>query len=348
MAYTTINKSTDYFNTKLYTGNGSTNAITGVGFQPDWLWLKDRSAGGGHILVDAVRGNNKSLSSQDGNAEVTRTDIVTAFNSDGFTLGADSGNFVNVSGNNGVGWNWKANGQGSANTDGSINTTYTSANTTAGFSISLFTGTGSNETVGHGLGVAPEWVIVKGVNNTGSWTSYHKSLGATKYMHLSETDAQATASSVWNSTAPTNQVFSVGAGVQSGSGNTYVAYCFAPKRGFSAMGSYTGNGSSSSPPFIYTGFKPAFVMLKVSSTTDSWNMYDNRRNGYNGTGARLRADVSNAEDTGTAYQTCDFYSNGFAPQGNDTTSNGSGNTYIFMAFAEAPLVGSNNVPCTAR
>ena len=346
MAYTTVNKSTDYFNTKLYTGNGSTNAITGVGFQPDFVWIKNRSTTSSHIIQDAVRGATKQVYPDLTNAEVTGSDGVSSFDSDGFTVG--SGASFNNNGNGIVSWNWKANGQGSSNTDGSINTTYTSANTTAGISISQFTGTGSTATVGHGLGVAPKLIIAKALGTTSSWWVYHASVNSTNtdgYLVLNSTAGTADDATIWTTTAPTSSVFSIGSAI---SAHDYVAYCFAEKQGFSKFGSYVGTGSTLNSPFIYTGFKPAFVMLKVTNTTDSWNMYDNRRNGYNGTGARLRADLSNAEDTGTAYQTCDFYSNGFAPQGNDTTSNGSGNTYIFMAFAEAPLVGSNNVPANAR
>jgi len=352
MAYTTVNKSTDYFNTKLYTGNGSTNAITGVGFQPDWLWLKDRSAGGGHILVDAVRGNNKSLSSQDANAEVTRTDIVTAFNSDGFTLGADSGNFVNVSGNNGVGWNWKANGAGSANTDGSINTTATSANTTSGFSISTYTGTGSNATIGHGLGAVPNIVLVKSTSGDDQhWCMYNSNLGNTSRVLLNLTNAVQTGRSEWQSTTPTSSVFSLdGSNQVNGSGRTYVAYCFAEKQGFSKFGSYVGNGNADGA-FVYTGFKPAFVIIKRTDATANWVMTDNKIS-FNGKGSNnstvLFPSTSAAESDAYGLM---LHSNGFKFSGSDSASatvNGSGATYIFMAFAAAPLVGSNNVPATAR
>ncbi len=345
MAYSTILKPTDYFNTKLYTGNGSTQTISGVGFQPDWTWIKNRNSATEHSIFDAVRGATYRLASNNGDAQSAQAAELTAFGSDGFTTGNAGG--TNGSGNGIVSWNWKANGQGSANTDGSINTTYTSANTTAGFSISLFTGTGSNATVGHGLGVAPEWVIVKGVNNTGSWTSYHKSLGATKYMHLSETDAAATASSVWNSTAPTSSVFSVGAGVQSGSGNTYIAYCFAPIKGFSAMGSYTGNGNADGT-FVYTGFKPAFVLVKETGT-GNWIIKDNKRPIYNQNDTYLFANTSDAESSASTLG-MDLLSNGFKLRGTAGDMNGSGTEIIYMAFAENPFVANvdGGLPTTAR
>ena len=348
MAFTNINKSSDYFSANLYTGNGGNQTITGVNHQPDMVWFKSRDAGNSHALVDIVRGTTKVLYPDTNSAEQTIS--AQTFNSDGFALVQDAGaNSINSNGSTKVAWSWKAGaGQGSSNTDGSINTTYTSVNTTAGFSISLFAGTGANATVGHGLGglgVAPEWVIIKGVNNTGSWTSYHKALGATKYMHLSETDAAATASSVWNSTAPTNQVFSVGAGSQSGSGNTYVAYCFAPIKGFSAMGSYKGNGNADGP-FIFTnGMKPSFVIIKNTSSTNHWIVLDNKREGYNPQKYALFPNRANAE---AGDYLVDFTANGFKVRTATGALNENGETLIYMAFAEAPLVGSNNIPANAR
>ena len=218
----------DYFNTKLYTGTGSSNAITGVGFQPDWTWIKCRTDAQNHALYDAVRGVQKKISSSSTAAEATATTELSAFGSDGFTVLTDGQ--VNASGQTYASWNWRANGQGSSNTDGTINTTYTSANTTSGFSISTYTGTGSNATIGHGLGSAPSVVICKQLNATQQWINYHKAIGATKYLHLNATDAAATSSTVWNDTDPTSSVFSVGTAANcNGSGNTYVAYCFAEK-----------------------------------------------------------------------------------------------------------------------
>ena len=226
MAYTTINKSSDYFNTKLYTGNGATNAITGVGHQPDFTWIKDRDNVRNHVLNDAVRGATKNLFSNTNGAEATDTSTLTAFNSDGFTL--SSGTKVNGNNINFVSWNWKANGQGSTNTDGTINTTYTSANTTAGFSICSYTGTGSNATVGHGLGVAPKMILIKRLSADDNWIVYHNSLGGTKNLYLDATNAEATRSDTFNNTAPTSSVFSLGSATgTNGSGSTYIAYCFA-------------------------------------------------------------------------------------------------------------------------
>jgi len=345
MAYTTINKSSLHFNTKLYTGNGSTQSITGVGFQPDWVWLKKRDASASHELYDAVRGVTKRLKSDATNAEFTDANTLTSFDSDGFSLGTGSG--INSSSNTFASWNWKAGGgQGSSNTDGSINTTYTSANTTSGFSISSYTGTGSNATIGHGLGVKPSMIICKKLNTTGSWITYHSALGATKYLYLNTTDAEAANSTVWQDIEPTTSVFSVGSASNcNDSGATYVAYCFAEKTGFSKFGTYKGNANADGA-FIYTGFKPAFVLIKQSSASgENWNIYDNKRNTFNATDKALFADITNAEATKTGGM--DFLSNGIKMRGTDGAFNTS-QTYIYMAFAEAPLVGSNNTPATAR
>ena len=347
----------DHFNTILNTGDGTTNkSFTGVGFQPDLVWNKIRSTTYSHWLYDAVRGAGaeKEISSNTTTAEGGNDNqiygYISSFDSDGFSVtGSSNSAYFNQNNETYVNWNWKANGQGSSNTDGSINTTYTSASTTSGFSISSYNGNGNvGATVGHGLGAVPTMIIVKRLNGASDWMVYHVKIGNNYRLRLNE-DAAEQDNPVWNDTTPTSSVFYMNDnGDANASGGTYVAYCFSDVKAFSKMGTYKGNGNATNPAFIYTGFKPAFVMLKVSSTTDSWNMYDNRRLGYNGTGARLRANITNAEDTGTEYQTCDFYSNGFAPRGTDTTSNGSGKIYVYMAFAEAPFVNSSGIPATAR
>jgi hypothetical protein len=250
MAYTTIDKSSLHFNTVQWTGNASTNAITGVGFRPDWIWGKSHTSGYSHQLYDVVRGATYSLKTNGYTAQETLSTGLTSFDSDGFTLGSNTN--INASGHTVTAWNWKAgNSQGSSNTDGSINTTYTSVNTTAGFSISQYTGTGSNATIGHGLGAVPSVVIVKRYATQGDWIGYFKALGNTKNARFNTTDAADTNSTVWNSTTPTSSVFSVGTfGETNSSGGTFVAYCFAEKQGFSKFGSYTGNGNSNGS-FIY-------------------------------------------------------------------------------------------------
>ena len=343
MAYTTINKSTDYFNTKLYTGNNGTQSITGVGHQPDLIWVKARNDTANHTLTDAVRGTNSVLYSNQTQAPDTPTNAITSFDSDGFSVGSN-GSF-NANSINYASWNWKANGQGSSNTDGSINTTYTSVNTTAGFSISQYTGTGSNATVGHGLGVAPKMIIVKCTSQTDAWGVYHSSVGAGKYLKLNENSAESTATTVFP-TAQTSSIFYLGdSGLVNGSGRTYIAYCFAEKTGYSKIGSYTGNGNADGP-FIYTGFKPAFVIFKNASSTSFWQMHDSVRDPFNEVQKRLAPNSSDAEGSGSI--PIDFLSNGIKLRTTATTWNESGSNFIYMALAEAPLVGTNNIPATAR
>jgi len=339
----------DYFNTKLYTGNGSTQSITGVGFQPDWVWTKERSGVCDHHIFDVLRGATYKINSASTETSSADANTLTSFDSDGFSVGTNPCQNNNT--DTYVSWNWKANGTGSSNTDGTINTTYTSANTTSGFSISTYTGTGSAGTIGHGLGVAPAMIIVKRLTGSAeAWTVYHQSLDASapqdKYLHLNSTDAVMDSAGMWNDTAPTTSVFSVGStGVTNGSGGTFVAYCFAEKTGFSKFGSYTGNGSTDGS-FIFTGFKPAFVIIKGSSNTENWHMYDNKRDTGNPTDQALQPNTSSAEFTET--NVLDFLSNGFKLRVTGGGHNGSGVSYIYMAFAEAPLVSSNGVPAVAR
>jgi hypothetical protein len=333
MAYTTINKSTDYFNTKLYTGNNGTQSITGVGHQPDLIWVKARNDTANHTLTDAVRGTNSVLYSNQDQAQDTPNNAITSFDSDGFSVGSN-GSF-NANSINYASWNWKANGAGSSNTDGSISSTV-SVNTTAGFSIVKYTGTGSTGTIGHGLGVAPKVVIVKRYTAAADWVYYTTAIdGSMDYLFLNTT---ATKGDSGNS-APTSTVFSK----DDTNGETQIAYCFAEKTGYSKFGSYTGNGNADGS-FIYTGFKPAFVMVKRTNNTGHWQLVDTKRPSYNPQ-YYLRANSNNAEATDIDF---DIVSNGFKTRSTDTSYNGSGDSYIYMAFAEAPLVGSNNVPCTAR
>jgi len=347
MAYTTINKSTDYFNTKLYTGNSSVRTLTGVGMQPDWVWIKDRNNARDHMLFDAVRGATKDIRTNATDVESTIADTLTAFTSDGFSLGADStaaSALVNGNSNSYVSWNWKANGQGSANNDGSTNTTYTSANTTAGISIVKWTPSGSAETVGHGLGAVPKMIITKNLGASQGWFTYHHSIGNTKYLRVDSTNGEATDANAWNNTTPTSSVFSVGS--QFG-GSAYVAYCFAEKKGFSRFGKYVGNANGSDNAFVYCGFKPAYVMTKNSTQNgDRWTVYDDKRDVRNPTYLRLFPDGSLVESANTDAD-IDLLSNGFKIR-TDAGTSGAAQTYIYMAFAKAPLVGSNNTPATAR
>ena len=349
MAYTTINKSTDYFNTLLYTGNGTAigsggNAQTGVGFQPDWVWIKDRSATNHHNLFDAVRGVTKGLQSSRDIAEFTNTESLTAFGTDGFTVGDAGG--VNTNSNNYVAWNWKANGTGSANSDGATASTV-SANATAGFSIVKYTGTGSGTTLGHGLGAIPKAYFIKNLASA-SWICYFEPLGATKFLQLDTSGAAGTASAAFNDTSPTSSVFSVGSDITSNANyNNYIAYVFAEKTGYSKFGSYTGNGNADGT-FVYTGFKPAWVMVKnTDNNSRFWTIIDNKRNVFNPIDNWLYANENQAEYDASSFPV-DFVSNGFKNKSTGSYFNTSGENYIYMAFAEAPLVGSNNIPATAR
>jgi hypothetical protein len=353
MAYTTINKSTDYFNTKLYTGNGGTQSITGVGFQPDMVWTKQRDAVRNHVLFDAVRGATKGVKPNESQAEFTWTNSVTSFDANGFSVGGAGE--VNYSSGSMASWNWKANGQGSSNTVGTINTTYTSANTTAGFSIVSYSGNSvAGATVGHGLGVAPKVVMIKQLTGATNWTVYHASLGShAKYLYLDASNAVATDSGNFDN-VPNANTFLLGSNnqVNASSGSKYIAYCFAEKQGYSKFGSYTGNGNVNGN-FIYTGFKPSFILRKRTDDAGAWLMQDNKRPGSNRAVADslptdqnvLRANDSSAEEYNNEL---DLLSNGFKLRADNSFGNSSGATYIYMAFAEAPLVGTNNVPCTAR
>ena len=349
MAYTSINKPSDYFNTKLYTGNDTGQSITGVGFQPDFLWIRNRlNSGRTARAIDSVRGVGKLLNIAGTADEDTQADTVTSFDSDGFSLGADSSEYgVNDNTGSHVAWSWKAGtsftndasvtGIGSIDSSGSVSDA-------SGFSIVSYTGTGSAGTIKHGLSAAPNFMIVKNRDAARSWNVYFGD--STDYMYLNDTAAAADYNEIWNDTTPTTSVFSVGTdnGVNQ-SGEKYIAYIFADVKGYSKVGgSYTGNGNADGP-FIYTGFAPSFVMVKASSTTGNWTMFDNKRSPFNFVDNHLYANTSAAEQTASAGY-IDFLSNGFKKT--DTFNNASGQTYIYMAFAEHPFVSSTGTPTTAR
>ncbi len=458
-----INKPSEYFNTKLYSGTGSSQGVTGVGFQPDWIWFKCRTQNQNHNLFDAIRGSNKIIQSSTSNAEATSTALLTSFDSDGFTVNTDGG--TNGSGQTYASWNWLAAGTapsktytvkvvsdggnkyrfddfgtsavtleiseggtytfdqadasnsghpirfsttsdgthgggseyttgvvtngtpgsagaytritvaasaptlyyycsvhsgmgGQANTPttnsfsnfaGSIQSNI-SPNTTSGFSVCTYTGNGtSGATFGHGLNSAPEMVIIKQRNSTGNWRVGATPIDSTfdEVMNLNLTNAKASASSIFNSTAPSSTVVTLGnEGDANGNNNTFVAYNFHSVKGYSKFGSYTGNGNADGT-FVYTGFKPAFVLLKNANGTYNWNMQDNKRDTFNPVNKHIAPNGSSAEATSSSYNV-DFLSNGFKLRNSLAVWNGSGNTMIYMAFAENPLVGTNNIPTTAR
>ena len=350
MAYTTINKPADYFNTKLYSGDSNTTQdITGVGFQPDWVWIKARTEVHQHNLFDVIRGVTKNIVSNGTNAEATTDQYgyLASFDSDGFTTqkGSNTNQWnVNQSGEDYVAWNWLAGGTASDNTDGSI-TSSVSANTTSGFSVVKWTGTGGSQTIGHGLGVKPEMIIIKNTDKTCAWVVYNKTIDATDYISLNDTDARADYAGYFADTEPTSSVFTVGTDTDAcgASGQVVIAYCFNSVKGYSKIGSYTGNGSTDGT-FVYTGFKPAFVMTKSTSNTGNWKTSWSVDH-LNGTGRNLAPNLSAAENTANKI---DILSNGFKCRATDTDRNGSGRTYIYMAFAENPLVTSGGTPATAR
>ena len=339
-----INKPTDYFNTVLYSGTGSSNSVTGVGFQPDWTWIKSRNNTRNHNVYDSVRGTTKVIYADLTNAESTQASGLTSFNSDGFTVVSDLG--VNGASDNYASWNWLAGGTASSNTDGSI-TSSVSANTTSGFSIGTYTGNStSGATVGHGLSDTPDWIIVKTTSAADNWQVYHQALGNTSRLELNNTDAVASSTALWNNTSPTSSVFSLGNGsVVNSSSRDYVFYAFAEKKGFSKFGKYRGN-SSSDGVFVYLGFKPAMVMVK-SNATEAWEILDNKRsNSFNAVDGVLFPNLSNAEET--TNDICDFLSNGIKFRHSDGRHNSSAHDTYFMAFAESALVGTNNIPAVAR
>ena len=335
MAYTDIDDPSAYFQTTLYTGDGNAQDVTNTGnsdLQPDWVWIAMRSDADNKIWYDAVRGVTKRLVSNLSSAEATVSDMVTAFNSDGFSVGTNS----NVTGDTKtfVGWQWKEQ---------------------AGvFDIVSYTGSGSAKTVSHSLSAVPKMIIVKARSSSGQWAVQHGSLGATKWTELDSTAATDFSTTIWNNTEPTSSVFTVGTNARTNAnGTTYIAYVFAEKKGYSKFGSYVGNGNADGT-FVYTGFKPAFVMIKASNAVKDWKMIDNKRNpaglgGANPVRYRLAANTTAAtSDDGDGQ---DFTSQGFKFRTTDSHMNGSGTTYIYMAFAENPFVTSTDngsIPATAR
>jgi len=329
--------SDENFNTVLYTGNGSTQSITGVGFQPDLIWVKGRDYASNHWLTDVIRGTGSIISTSTSTIYSGLTNAVTSFDSDGFSLGNDGAH--NASGYNFVGWTWKGNGSGVTNNDGAITSTV-SANTDAGISIVTFTSTSSITTVGHGLGITPSIVITKRTNIAGTPYMYFNIVdGSADYIALDSTNAKTDYSSSWSDVATSSTLFSI----SSTAGNDYIEYAFAEVDGFSKFGKYTGNGSSTDGPFIYTGFRPSFVMIKrTDSAGNYWPMHDSKRPGYNLTPYPLYANSTATEDTShPTARGLDFLSNGIKVRAITSDFNLSGATYIYMAFAENPFKYSN-------
>ena len=352
MSYTNgLDKPSDYFVTKLYTGTGSEQSITGVGFQPDWVWTKSRSNTLNHNVYDSVRGVNKGLKPNTTDSEFNDAQSLKSFNSDGFTVGTDS--HINTSSATFASWNWKA---GTSFTNDASSTgigtidSVGSVNQDAGFSICSYTGTGSAGTIKHGLNSTPNWILLKNrIDGSLYWYNYLTVLGNNTELYLNAIDAAPSSTGAWNTTSPTSSVFSVGShGGTNASGQATIAYCFSEKQGYSKFSSYIGNGNADGT-FVYTGFKPAFVMVKNTAINENWSMHDQKRNeNVSPNFARLTADDSQAEATNTTFAKVELFSNGFKLGNSADVINDSGVKFIYMAFAENPFVTSTGVPATAR
>ena len=350
MAYTAIDDPSAYFKVQLYTGNGSDDHgivfdDTDTDMQPDLVWIKNRDTTDSHFLYDAVRGVTENVKSDSYEVEATQVEGLQAFDSDGFEVGTDTKH--NTDTEKYVAWCWKANGSGSSNTAGSINTTGTSAETTSGVSIIHFTGNlTSGATIGHGIGIAPHFIITKSLDAANDWGAFHIKADPTapedKAFKFNTTAAVTDQVAMWNDTLPSSTLVTLGDEGRSNDDEGMIAYCFAPVQGFSKFGGYEGNGNADGT-FVYTGFRPAFVMTKSIDSTSSWHMFDNKREGYNVDNDALVADATTAEAT---TDMIDLLSNGFKCR--ITTDPNVAETYIYIAFAEAPFVNSNGVPCNAR
>ena len=347
MSYTNgLDKPSDYFTTKLYSGNGGTQSITGLDFQPDWVWIKQRNAAQSHVLIDSVRGVLKRLRSDQSDAEDTKANSLTAFGTDGFTLG--SAYEVNDNSDTYVAWNWKAGGSASSNSNGSI-TSSVSANTDAGFSIVSFTGNATaGATIGHGLGSVPSLILTKNRDSAYNWHLWtHAFSSYNDTIQLNTTAAKDTGT-LLNNTAPTSSLITLGnSAVLNASGEKIIAYVFAEKQGFSKAFSYTGNGNSDGS-YCHLGFKASFILGKNSANgSENWFTFDNKRDSYNTVYKNLAPNSSVVEGTNTS-QNIDILSNGFKCRSAETRFNGSGNKIIGIAFAENPFVSSTGVPACAR
>ena len=348
MAYTTINDPSEYFNTVLYTGTSENgNAVIGNGFQPDWVWVKSRGDGAhDHHAWDSSRGTGgKDIYPNENLGEGSDADRFSAFGSDGFTVGGAG--HVNTGGDSYVSWNWKANG-GTTTAGAGNDTIATSthqASTTSGFSIVTYTGEEANKTVKHGLSTALDMLLVKNRNSTKDWRMWFKGFSGTQRLELNNNEAKATTSTSWNGTVPGSSVFSLGDDTNTNTdGDTFVAYCFHSVQGYSKFGSYTGNGNADGP-FIYLGFKPAWVMFKNLTAGHDWRILDNKRNTFNSNNTDLRPNTNDADSSGSDM---DFLSNGIKMRDTDGDLNEDGSSHVYMAFAESPFVTSNGGPNNAR
>ena len=346
-AYTTIDDPSAYFKVQLYTGDGAANhAITFddtyTDMQPDLVWIKNRDATDSHCLFDAARGVTKLLSPDTDGAETTDTDTLDAFQSDGFKVDADVK--VNTNAEKYVAWCWKTQGgAGSSNTTGSINTTTTSVNTTSKFSISTYTGTGASATIGHGLGAVPKFLIIKKDGSDADWVTWINGMVVNGRFYLNSAAVATSDTDFMDSTLPSSTIITLGsAGHINGDGSAFLCLTAAPVQGFSKFGSYEGNGKVDGT-FVYTGFRPALIMTKAIDSTSVWHMYDDQREGYNPDNDAL---ITNDTDVESTQDMIDILSNGFKSR--ITGDPNVAETHIYLAWAKAPFVNSNGVPCNAR
>jgi len=355
-AYTAIDDPSAYLKVHLYTGTGSSNAQTfadtDTDMQPDLVWIKTRGVSESHVVFDSVRTNGYYLKADATSAQIDGSsggsNLWTSFDSDGFTVDS-TGARTNTNTYTYAAWCWKGGTTSGKSTSGeSITPSGYSINATSGVGIFAWSGTGSNGTITHGLGgdVGKGLMLVKQLNSTAGWQVYHQGTGATHTIYLNSSAVADDSNTVWNDTAPTSSVFTLGTNTgTNASGSTYVGYVFAPKQGFSKFGKYIGNGNADGP-FVYTGFRPAWIMVRDIDNEASWMIMDNKRSGYNPTNNRLYAHIANAEES--AVDRFDILSNGFKVRTGDADTNCSGCDLIYMAFAEQPFVNSEGVPCNAR
>ena len=351
-AYTTIDDPSLFHDTLIWTGDGATSRdITGLNFQPDWIWFKRRNATGHNRLIDSVRGSNKLLSSDLGNTEGTDATYVTSFNSDGFSIGNNTD--INNNGTTVVSWNWKTGTAiSSTNTTGSGTAkTYSgSVNTTSGFSIIKYVGNGTaGHTIPHHLGVAPDFIMVAQLDNTEAWQLYLSPMAASKFIQMNvDEEFNQSSYNMFNSTAPSSTVITLGDQNHTNTNDqNYIVYSFAAKQGYSKIGEYVGLNSTNGN-FVYTGFRPSIIFIKRKDADGDWRIYDNKRDGRNNKNDYLEPNTADAESDTDSGSNWDFLANGFKFSGaTDAEIQGSG-TYLYMAFAHSPLVNSNGIPNNAR
>ena len=343
MAYISFQPS-DYFNPLKWDGTGASNALTGVGFEPNATWIKSRDGGYQHELYDSVRGVEKYISPNDNDAEATDAEGLNAFGADGFTVGTRDQ--VNQSSKTYISWNWKAGTTTGVDfSGGDITPSAYSINTTSGFGIYKFAGTNQAATMAHGLGATPGLIIVKRISTTGNWATYHQGTGNTKALVLDTNAVADTSTLYWNDTSPTSTLFSLSTYTNTDA-TGIVAYVWAEKSGYSKFGSYSGNGNADGT-FVYTGFRPAVVICKRITPANNWIIFDDRRNPYNFTNKVLYPSTDGTEDTETTGNGIDIVSNGIKFRGDGGMTNAA-NDFVYMAWAEFPTISSNDVPGVAR